>query len=142
MTTLFEAALLADAYDSPVQEGIPISVTFNEYESLTSDSDTSTVTKGAATPRVGQCLPPEAYREALGGAAGSVAGAGSVTEGELEASLLRLYLLTGADTTSAITWVPTLGMEVTVNAKVWRIVRIDPVDTGDEIIMYGLILEE
>ncbi len=141
MTTLFEAALLADAYDSLVEEGIPISVTFNEYESLTSDSDTSTVTKGAATARVGQCLPPEAYREALGGAAAG-SGAGSVTEGELEASLLRLYLLTGADTTAAITWTPSLGMEVTVNAKVWRIVRIEPVDTGDEIIMYGLILEE
>ena len=141
MTTQLEDELQADVYNDLIAEGVLIDVTFRDYEALSSDVDESEVTTGSATERVGKCIPPEAYREALGTAIGGISGGGVVSEGETQRALLRLYLLTGVGTSSAISWAPTKAMEVVLGANTYRIVRIDIIQPGDEVLMYGLILE-
>lgn len=133
MTTTIEAKIQQKAYDAVQLVGT--TATFNEYPSLVPNTDQSTVTKGPVTPHAHKVTPPEPYLRQLAG--------GDVEANDLHAQRLRIFLPTGIGTTSTpIAFTPELGQEVVFGGKTWRVVEIHPVQTGDDITLYGLILEE
>lgn len=138
MTTAFEEQVQSDVYGDLKAEGVFINVPFLFSDGAVEDTDNSTVTPGLTRTETGECLPPEAYREAVGTAIGS----DGQSTGEARAGLLRLYLMTAVGTPSAISWEPFLGQVVTLYGVNWRIDKVSPIATGDDVLMYACILEK
>lgn len=114
-------------------------VTFVEVTGQTVDTDDSTVTGGSTTNHTVKASPPERASHSYYNEARI---SGSLAEGKA----FELTIATGTGTTDAIAFTPTTteetGMLLSVDSLTYRILRVDPLYSGEQVAAYRVFFEE
>lgn len=120
---------------------VGIDATFYTYPSLTIDKSQSTVTKGTAVTFTAKITPPEQFREKLAGASIPGESGGLSGSPDEQSDKFKTFLASGVGQ-SPIGFTPELGMRVDFSSKSWRILMIDTIQPGDDVLGWDLVVQE